>query len=261
MKDSILNFYGFSRMPFGKQVSSKEIFKTKSFSEAMAMLELGVAEEDIILLTGPIGSGKSLILRASYETLDINNYHPVYLRGTGSSPAELYKAILRGLKVKPPHSILKTKPLFFSTIEEMKKKPVIFIDDTQDISPEALLSVKAMVNFSQDSSNKLTFILAGQPELRVTLGFSHFQAILSRIRLAIELTPMSVEETCRYIDHSLFIVQRKESLFSDSAKMEVFKRSGGLARKINTLCYRAIVSGVIGEKQIIDSQDIPEDTL
>ena len=118
-----------------------------------------------------------------------------------------------------------------------------------------------MVNFSQDSSNKITFILAGQPELRTTLGFSHFQAILSRIRLSIELTPMSVDETCRYIDHSLSIVQRKESLFSDSAKMEVFKRSGGLARKINTICYRAIVSGVIEKKQIIDSQDIPEDTF
>ena len=138
---------------------------------------------------------------------------------------------------------------------------MVFINDAHNVSLEALLSLKAMANFSQDSSNLITFILAGQPELRTILSFSHFQAVLSRIRLAIELTPMSVEETCRYIDHGLAIVHRGEKLFSDSAKMEIFKRSGGLTRKINTLCYRAIVSGVIGEKQIIDSQDIPEDTL
>ena len=202
-----------------------------------------------------------MVLRASCESLDTNLYQPVYLRGTGASPSELYKAILRGLKVEPPYSIIKAKPLFFSTVEKMNRKPVVFIDDAQDVSSEALLSLKAMANFSQDSSNLITFILAGQPELRTLLSFSHFQAVLSRIRLAIELTPISVEETCRYIDHGLAIVHREEKLFSDSAKMEIFKRSGGLPRKINTLCYRAIVSGVIGEKQIIDSQDIPEDTL
>lgn len=261
MKDSILTYYGFSRMPFGKQISAQELFHNKGFTEALAMLEFGVAEEDILLLTGPIGSGKSVVLRASCQSLDTNRFQPVYLRGTGASPSELYKAILRGLKVEAPYSISKAKPLFFSTIEKMNKKPVIFIDDAQDISPEALLSLKAMVNFSQDSRNRLTFILAGQPELRTTLSFSHFQSVLSRIRLAIDLVPMNVEETCRYIDHGLSIVHRGEKLFSDSAKMEIFKRSGGLARKINTLCYRAIVSGVIGEKQIIDSQDIPAESL
>lgn len=261
MKTTILNHYGFSRLPFGKDISSDNLFRSKSLEEAMAMLQLGVAEEDILLLTGPIGCGKSVVLRASSDSFDTNRYHLIYLRGYSMSAGELYKMILRGLKIEPPHSISKAKPLFYSTITEMSKKPIVIIDDAQDVSPEALLSIKAMVNFNQDSQNRISFILAGQPELRNILGFSHFHSLRGRIRLAVHLSGMDIEETCRYIDHSLNIVHCKEKLFSDSAKMEIFKRTGGIARHINLLCYQAIVSAVIENRKIIDTQDIPAEIL
>lgn len=261
MKNAILNHYGFSKLPFGKDISSDDLFKSKSLEEAMAMLQLGVVEEDILLLTGPIGCGKSVVLRASSDSLDANRYHLIYLRGHPMSAGELYKMILRGLKIEPPHSTSKARPLFYSTIAEMSKKPIVVIDDAQDISPEALLSIKAMVNFNQDSRNRITFILAGQPELRNILGFSHFHSLRGRIRLAVHLSGMDIEETCRYIDHSLNIAHCKEKLFSDSAKMEIFKRTGGIARHINLLCYQAIVTAVIEKRQIIDTLDIPAEIL
>ena len=68
---------------------------------------------------------------------------------------------------------------------------------------------------------------------------------------------MNLEETCLYIDHGLSIVSRNEPLFSDNAKMEIFKRTHGIAREINTLCYQAIVHGAINEKLIIDVHDLP----
>ena len=41
---------------------------------------------------------------------------------------------------------------------------------------------------------------------------------------------MSLEETASYIDHGLEVVHRTEELFSDAAKMEIFKRTNGIAR-------------------------------
>jgi type II secretory pathway predicted ATPase ExeA len=52
---------------------------------------------------------------------------------------------------------------------------------------------------------------------------------------------MSLEETAAYIDHGLEAVHRKEKLFIDAAKMEIFKRSNGIARQVNRICYRSIV--------------------
>ena len=261
MKKMIMNHYGFSRIPFGKDIESDELFRSKSFDEAMAMLQLGIIDEDILLLTGPIGCGKSSVLRSCSETLDTNQYHLIYLRGHSMSAGELYKMILRGLKIDPPHSTVKAKPLFFSTIAELSKKPIVIIDDAQDVSQDALLSIKAMVNFNQDSKNMITFILAGQPELRNILGYAHFHSLRGRIRLSSHLSGMDIEETCQYIDHSLSVAHCTEKIFSDSAKIEIFKRTGGIARHVNLLCYKAIVAGVIDGRKIIDTQNVPLDGL
>ena len=181
---------------------------TEDLEEDPVDLDLGLDSEDIMLSTGPIGCGKSLIVRHAAEHFDTNRYQLIYLRGDLKNVSELFKLVLRGMKVDPPHTILKAKPLFFSTVSEAARKPVVILDDAQDASPEALLAIKAMTNFDSDSLNRITFILVGQPELTTILGYSHFDSLRARIRLAHQLTAMSLEETCAYIDHGLAIVQQ-----------------------------------------------------
>ncbi len=257
MKEAILNHYGFSRLPFGKDIAVKEVFPTASASEAASMLELGLETEDIMVLTGPIGCGKSLVLRAATGRFDTNAYQVIYLRGAIGTPAELLKLILQGMKIDPPYSATKAKPVFYDAVAEAKRRPVVVIDDAQDTATEALLALKTMTNFDGDSANRITFILAGQPELATTLQFAHFEALRARIRLSYALAAMSLEETIAYIDHGLAIVQYTGSLFSDNAKIEIFHRTGGIARAVNSLCYRAILAGAIEQKQVIDAADIP----
>lgn len=258
MKEAILNHYGFSRLPFGKDIAVKEVFPTASASEAASMLELGLETEDIMVLTGAIGCGKSLVLRAATAGFDTNAYQVIYLRGSIGTAAELLKLLLQGMKIDPPYSATKAKPVFYDAVAEAKRKPVVVIDDAQDTATEALLALKAMTNFDGDSANRITFILAGQPELATTLQFAHFEALRARIRLSYALTAMSLEETIAYIDHRLAIVKYTGSLFSDNAKIEVFHRTAGIARAVNSLCYRAILSGAIEHKQVIDAADIPQ---
>lgn len=261
MKQAILSHYGFSHLPFGKDIATEAVFQTTDVSESRAMLELGLDSEDIMLLTGTIGCGKSVILRHLCASLDLTRYQPIYLRGGPMSPGELYKLILRGMKIDPPYSAPKAKSLYFVSVAEATRTPIVIIDDTQDVSPEALLALKAMTNFASDSQTRITFILAGQPELATILGYAHFDSLRDRIRLQRQLSGMSLEETCAYIDHRLAVAHRVEKLFSDAAKAEIFKRSDGIARHINTLCYQAIVRGAIEDKRIIDTQDLPHQTL
>ncbi|MDZ7794230.1 MAG: AAA family ATPase [Spirochaetia bacterium] len=261
MIDTILNHYGFSRLPFGKNISADEIYPTESMNEAGAMIELGLESEDIILITGPIGCGKSLAVRRVAGQLDTNRYQLIYLRGSIASAAELYKMVLLGMKIDPPHSIGKAKPAFFAAASEAARKSVVILDDAQDASPDALLALKAMTNFESDSRTRITFILAGQPELLTTLGYAHFDSLRARIRLSNHMSGMSLSETCEYIDHGLQVVKRQEKLFSDNAKMEIFKRTNGIARHINSLCYKAIVQGAIDKRSIIDTADLPQDVI
>lgn len=254
---NVLDYYGLTQMPFGKDIGSENIFPSAQIMNTSAMLTLGVANEDIILLTGPVGSGKSVTLRKFTAGLDLNSYTPIYLQGNNMNQVELYKFILQEMKIEAPRSRIKVKTLYFKTISEATKKPVIIIDDAQDMSEEALLSIKAMVNFNQDSASRICFILAGQPELREKIRFSHFESLRQRVKLNVDLKGMSLEETCGYIDHSLKISGRETSLFSDSAKGEIFNRSEGISRMVNKLCYQAILTGAINKCDIIDSKDLP----
>ncbi|MFW6364169.1 MAG: ExeA family protein [Spirochaeta sp.] len=261
MIDTILNHYGLSRLPFGKNIAADEIYPTESMNDAGAMIELGLESEDIILITGPIGCGKSLAVRRTAGQLDTNRYQLIYLRGSIASAAELYKMVLLGMKIDPPHSIGKAKPAFFAAASEATRKPVVILDDAQDASPDALLALKAMTNFESDSRTRITFILAGQPELITILGYAQFDSLRARIRLSNRMSGMSLSETCEYIDHGLQVVKRQEKLFSDNAKMEIFKRTNGIARHVNSLCYKSIVQGAIEKRSIIDTADLPQDVI
>lgn len=261
MKQVILNHFGFARLPFGKDIAIDQVFRTQALTQATAMIELGLESEDLIVLTGPIGCGKSLTVRQAAAGIDTHRYHVIYLRGNLTGASELFKQVLQGLSVEPPHSILKAKPLYFATVSDATRKPVVVIDDAQDAAPQALLALKAMTNFDSDSGQRITFLLVGHPELESILRMAHFNSLWDRVRLIHQLAPMSLEETCAYIDHNLAIVKREEQLFSDAAKMETFKRTNGIPRHINTLCYQSIVRAAIDEKQIIDSQDLPDTTF
>ena len=100
MHDQVLAFFGFSRLPFGKHLTPADIFPSETHQEALSRLSFGVADEDLLLLTGPIGCGKSVALAAFVAALDTNRYTPLYVRGSGLAAAGLVKAVLEELKIK-----------------------------------------------------------------------------------------------------------------------------------------------------------------
>ena len=87
MHDQVLTFFGFSRLPFGKHLKPADTFPSGAHQEALSRLSFGVADEDLLLLTGPIGCGKSVALAAFVAALDGNRYTPLYVRGSGLSAA------------------------------------------------------------------------------------------------------------------------------------------------------------------------------
>ena len=119
----VMNFYGFLRMPFDKDFESPDAFPSPSLANAVAMLSLGVECEDILLISGPIGSGKSVALRSFIAALDPNRFSPIYLRGLGLSAADLVKSILLSLLVEPPYNYAKARTLYFKSVAEHPESP------------------------------------------------------------------------------------------------------------------------------------------
>ena len=257
----VMNYYGFVRMPFDKDFESPEAFQSPSLVNATAMLAFGVESEDILLVSGPIGSGKSVAIRSFIAALDPNRFAPIYLRGLGLSPSDLVKSVLLSLLVEPPYNYAKARALYFKSVSEHTHKPVVIIDDAQDMKESALLSVKNLVHFNSDSKSKITFILCGQPELKETLRYSRLASVHQRIRHWVEFSSLSLKDTCEYIDHAVALAGRSSPVFSDNAKAETHKRSMGIPRRINRVCLRTLFEGAAQSRMIIDGAEVVSDEV
>jgi len=255
----VMNFYGFVRMPFDKDFESPDAFQSPSLANTVAMLAFGVESEDILLVSGPIGSGKSVAVRSFITALDPNRFAPIYLRGLGLSASDLVKSVLLSLLIEPPYNYAKARSLYFKSVAEHSHKPVVIIDDAQDMKESALLSVKNLVNFNSDSKSRITFVLCGQPELKETLRYSRLASVHQRIRHWVEFSSLSLKDTCEYIDHAITRAGRPSPVFSDNAKAEIHKRSLGIPRRINRVCLRTLFEGAAQSRAIIDGSDVVSD--
>ncbi len=256
MNNNVLNYFGFSHMPFSKRMDIKSVYKSNAFNDAYAGIEYGIGEEDIVLFTGPPGTGKSVVIRALVDQVDLTKYHVAILRGANMNETDLYKAILEGLKINAPFFVRDLKIFFYKTIPELKKKPIIIIDDAQDMQESALTVLRSMINFECDSKNMITFILCGQDELRERLKYSTFKALKQRIRISAKMYPLSLEETCNYIDYQTKLSANQNPLFSDDAKSKIFARSKGCPRIINIICFQSLIKAAACEYKIIDSSNL-----
>ena len=118
-----------------------------------------------------------------------------------------------------------------------------------------------LTNFHFDSRTAITFVLAGQPELRELLKYATFAAVRQRIRISFHMLPMSLPETCTYIDHHTARCGRPTSIFADDAKADIHRHAGGLPRLVNALCYRSILHAAANDTRIIGSSNIVTDDL
>ena len=77
--DTVKNFFGLHKMPFSKLIGVNELYHSSSFKEAFARLQMGLENEDVVLLSGAVGSGKSNVLRYFTHSLDPNAYCSIYI--------------------------------------------------------------------------------------------------------------------------------------------------------------------------------------
>ena len=58
MLDKIASFYGFSKMPFGRDIAPGQLHRHHGHAEAVARLTWAITTRSLAVLTGEVGSGK-----------------------------------------------------------------------------------------------------------------------------------------------------------------------------------------------------------
>src|SRR5262249_17037822 len=137
------------------------------------------------------------------------------------------------------------------------KRALLIIDEAQNLTPRAIEELRMLSNFQLEDQALLQSFLVGQPELRAMMQGPGMQQLRQRVIASYHLGPMDAAETRAYSEHRMRHVGWKEDpKFHDGCFERIHALSGGVPRRINTLCNRLLLAGFLGEKHEVDLEDV-----
>jgi type II secretory pathway predicted ATPase ExeA len=248
--------YGFTRMPFGRDLAPNMLCPTGGHQEATARIGWCINQSALGVITGEVGSGKTVATRAAAGTLDASRHTTIYLGNPAVGTRGLYSTIVTALGGVPRFHKASLIPQAVSLLTAEKtergKQVVLLVDEAHLLENSQLEELRLLTNADMDSRTLFACLLIGQPTLRQRIKLGQFAALEQRIALRFAMPPMTGTETGTYIAHHLNLAGRTDTLFSDDATALIHQVSRGLPRAVNNLAIQALISAAAEQKSIVD---------
>ncbi len=257
------SFYNLQRNPFEITPDPSFLFPTTRHNEALASLYYGVtAHRGFVVLTGEVGTGKTLILRSLLGLLQRRDVAFALIFNPTLSPLEFMRYIAGdfGLQVtgKAKDELIHVLNGFLLQRHQGGLTTILVVDEAHLLSPELLEEIRLLTNLETSQQKLLQIVLAGQPELDQKLDSHELRQLKQRIALRCHLNPLSPNETREYMSRRLRIAGAPAAgeIFSGPAIEAVFLHSRGIPRLINTICENALLGGYAQHAPTITSEII-----
>jgi len=259
-------FYGLTRSPFELTPDPSSVLTTERLNEAFATLYCGIRwRKGFIVLTGEVGTGKTLLVRCLMSALSSTDVEFAYLVNTQLSVNDFvqYLALDFGLDIsgKSKAKILYELQMFLINRERNGLTSVLVVDEAHHLNREVLEEIRLLTNLETTERKLLQILLVGQPELDKTLDHPELRQLKQRIALRSRLEPLSPEEVKAYIERRLQAAGangRGCALFPDPTVDAIYRYSWGIPRLINILCDNAFIAGYARHYEAIPSTTIEE---
>jgi general secretion pathway protein A len=250
-------FYNLRERPFALSPDPEYLYLSRVHREALDSIRYGIeSRAGFIVITGEIGAGKTTLLQTLMHRLDDRTI-VARIVNTTLEPRELLEAIALdfGLEVtglsKP--ALLRDLGHFLVQQRTRGRRPLVMIDEAQNLSIQALEEVRLLSNLETEESKLLQILLVGQPNLRDTIASPAVEQFRQRVAVSYHLTPLDAPETAAYINTRLERAAVGTPLrFPPDVTALVHQASRGLPRIINVVCDAALVFGYAEERRQID---------
>jgi type II secretory pathway predicted ATPase ExeA len=254
--DRLQGFFGFTRAPFGRDLAPGMLHRHAAHGEAVARIGWCVAEHRIGVITGEVGAGKTVAVRAALAGLDPTRHTIIYLPNPTVGVRGIHHQIVAALGARPltHHATLVPQTVDALAVEQAERgrTPVVVIDEAHLLDHDQLESIRMLTNHDMDSSSPFACLLVGQPTLRRRMKLGVLAALDQRIGLRYAMPPMTPEETGSYLRHHVTLAGRSDTLFSDDAAALIHQTSRGYPRAVNNLAVQALVAAFASNKAIVD---------
>ena len=258
------SFFKLTGKPFQLNPDPSFFYGSRGHKRAMAYLEYGLHQsEGFIVITGEIGAGKTTIVRSLLEQLDSNRVVAANLVSTQIDASDILRMVAAAFGVPGRNldkaGLLLALETFLVSVAASGKRALLIVDEAQNLTPAAVEELRMLSNFQLEDHALLQSFLVGQPEFRDIMQSGDMQQLRQRVIAACHIGPMDHEETRGYIEHRLKCAgYTGEPLFDIDACEAIHKASGGIPRRINSLCDRLLLSGFLAGKKEFGLAEVEE---
>jgi general secretion pathway protein A len=209
MNKKLLSLYSLKFNPFSPEVPTSAFWIAPSIESFCWRIEQQVGEGGFALASGDPGTGKSAALRLLCERLSqLRDVTVGVLTRPQASLADFYRELgdLFQVPLSPHNRWASAKVLrekWHTHIEASLYRPVLLIDEAQEMSPAVLSELRLLSSADLDSRSILTVILAGDGRLTAKLDSPDLLPLASRIRSRLRTEALPPQQLLACLNHLL----------------------------------------------------------
>ncbi len=239
--------FGLTEPPFSLTPDPRYVYMSERHREALAHLLYGIGQGDgFVQLTGDVGTGKTTMCRCLLEQLP-PDVDAALIFNPRLTSHELLATVMDELRLPTPSGPASVKQQVdglyrhLLAAHEKGRRTVLIIDEAQNLAPDVLEQVRLLTNLETARDKLLQIILIGQPELIALLERRELRQLAQRVKARYHLRPFTRDETRSYVLYRLAVAGGTRPIFSARALSEVHRLAGGVPRRINVICDRALL--------------------
>lgn len=255
------SFFKLRGKPFQLNPDPSFFFASRGHRRAMAYLEYGLHQnEGFIVVTGEIGAGKTTLLRSLMEHLDPSKVVAANLVSTQVDENDILRMVASAFGVPnrglDKAGLLLALETYFVSLAAEGRRALLIVDEAQNLSAQAVEELRMLSNFQLEDHALVQSFLVGQPEFRDIMQGAQMQQLRQRVIASYHLGPMDAEETRAYIEHRLHHVGwQNDPEIDDEAYHCIYRYSGGIPRRINSVCDRLLLAAYLSDSHRINATD------
>lgn len=252
------SFYKLRGKPFRLTPDANMLFPSKGHKRAMSYLLYGFEQgEGFVMITGAVGTGKTLLIQKLVEELSSRDIAMVSIASANLDSQDILPAVASqfGLAYegRGKEALLQEVKQHLTALAARHTHALLVVDEAQTLTPAALEMLRILSNFEIGGRALLQIFLVGQSELRQVIVDHRLEQLRQRTLASYRLDPLDVEETRAYILHRLHAVGwNNDPQLAPGIFAGVHRASRGIPRKINLIMDRLLLFGYLEERRSLD---------
>jgi type II secretory pathway predicted ATPase ExeA len=161
--DKMQTYFGFTAMPSGRDLTPAMLHRHASHAEAAARIAWTIGEKTLAVVTGEVGTGKTVAARAALAAADPTRHTVIYIGNPATGG--IHHHIVTALGGRPVHGTAALTAQAYDVLAgeaaERGRTPVLIIDEAHLPDHDQLESIRMLTNHDMDSRTPFATILLG----------------------------------------------------------------------------------------------------